>query len=152
MVLLFQVIRHQRIMERMHQRRDLNGLRLRMVKESFTHDEAQPKFHCELSWIENVWGDMKRFTPANCSYSITALRETLPEAIQYVNSAEGLVRNKCYQRRCFRLIDAYHKGNSLALAAFAAKKYKSHRMIPTEAVLSEIVLSEIHREFEAVYD
>ncbi|ORY44124.1 hypothetical protein BCR33DRAFT_628942, partial [Rhizoclosmatium globosum] len=104
-----------------------------MLEEAFADVKhmmkLNPKFHCELSWIENVWGDMKRFTRANCSYSFTALRETLPEAIQYVNSAEGLVRNKRYQRRCFRLIDAYHKGYSLALAEFAAKKYKSHRMI-----------------------
>ena len=37
-----------------------------------------PKFHCELNWIERMWGASKQFCRANCMYSIQGLRDTVP--------------------------------------------------------------------------
>lgn len=34
-----------------------------------------PKFHCELAPIKNFWGHAKRYTRANCDYSILALSQ-----------------------------------------------------------------------------
>ena len=37
-----------------------------------------PKFHCELNWIERVWGASKAYTRSHCMYSLQGLRETVP--------------------------------------------------------------------------
>ena len=37
-----------------------------------------PKFHCELNWIERVWGASKAYTRSHCMYSLQGLRETMP--------------------------------------------------------------------------
>lgn len=43
-----------------------------------------PKFHCELNWIEYYWGEAKRYTRANCTYSLAGLKEVLPIALESV--------------------------------------------------------------------
>jgi transposase len=43
-----------------------------------------PKFHCELNWIEHYWGETKRYTRRNCTYTLAGLREVLPTALESV--------------------------------------------------------------------
>jgi hypothetical protein len=43
-----------------------------------------PKFHCELNWIEYYWGETKRYTRRNCTYTLAGLREVLPTALESV--------------------------------------------------------------------
>ena len=40
-----------------------------------------PKFHCELNWIERVWGAAKTYARSNCMYSLPGLQETMPIAL-----------------------------------------------------------------------
>ena len=37
-----------------------------------------PKFHCELNWIERLWGASKAYTRRHCLYTLPGSRETVP--------------------------------------------------------------------------
>ena len=40
-----------------------------------------PKFHCELNWIERMWGACKSYCRSHCLYSLQGLRETVPSSL-----------------------------------------------------------------------
>ena len=37
-----------------------------------------PKFHCELNWIERMWGASKAYCRSHCMYTLQGLRDTVP--------------------------------------------------------------------------
>jgi len=37
--------------------------------------DMYPKFHCELNFIERIWGEAKRTTRAECEYSFASLKD-----------------------------------------------------------------------------
>jgi hypothetical protein len=37
-----------------------------------------PKFHCELNWIERMWGYVKRQLRQQCEYKFSTLRDLFP--------------------------------------------------------------------------
>ena len=37
-----------------------------------------PKFHCELNWIERMWGVSKAYARSHCMYTLQGLRDTVP--------------------------------------------------------------------------
>ena len=89
-----------------------------------------PKYHCEFSFIENLWGRMKVYLRRNCAYNFAALQQSIPAAVASVPLA--VLRR--YARRCDRTMDAYRPLISGIVmtpvqVAFAVKKYKSHRCI-----------------------
>ena len=43
-----------------------------------------PKFHCELNYIEFLWGAVKRWLCDNCDYTFQGLQEILPKAMKAV--------------------------------------------------------------------
>jgi len=84
-----------------------------------------PRFHCELQFIEPFWGNSKRYMRANCSYSISGLRDIIPTALRITS----LATIRRYHTRCLRFMDAYRMGLNTQLAHYVTKKYKSHRRL-----------------------
>jgi hypothetical protein len=97
-----------------------------------------PKFHPELNPIERFWASLKRWLRDEGGgdgikkHRAQVVKGLAGEAVQ----AEEFGR---YFRKSFRMMDAYRRGCSYTLAAFAAKKYKNHRTIPTDATLEKII-------------
>jgi hypothetical protein len=56
-----------------------------------------------------------------------------------------------YFRKSFRIASAYRRGCSFALAEFAARKYKSHRAIPSDATVDRI-LQELEQASPKVFE
>ena len=85
-----------------------------------------PKYHCELNPIERVWGQVKRYTCANCDYTFAGLEKTIPSALDSI-SVELM-------RKYFRRVCEYHrayregKGGGTEVET-AVKLYKSHRRV-----------------------
>ena len=44
-----------------------------------------PKFHCELNWIERMWGASKAYARAHCAYTLQGLRETVPLSLSQIS-------------------------------------------------------------------
>lgn len=91
-----------------------------------------PKYHCELNFIEILWGYIKSYHRRNCTYNYkdldTDLSTTLTEKIPL------LFVQKAY-RHCFRFISGYRQGMTGGLLDYAVKKYKSHRCIPVNMLM-----------------
>eukprot|EP00734_Pompholyxophrys_sp_LG126_P000601 Pompholyxophrys_sp_v1_NODE_325_length_751_cov_8.928161.p1 type:complete len:188 gc:universal NODE_325_length_751_cov_8.928161:159-722(+) len=65
-----------------------------------------PKFHCELNFIENVWGKAKQYTRANCNYTVAGLRKTIPLALDHID----LDVQRRFARKCRDYMRAYEAG------------------------------------------
>ncbi|KZV60498.1 hypothetical protein PENSPDRAFT_593984 [Peniophora sp. CONT] len=90
-----------------------------------------PKFHCELSMIEMCWGYSKRLYRLNPPSTSTEQMEAyVLEALESI----PLETMRWFSRRCERFLDAYEKGLTGAQAAWAAKKYHGHRVLPPSYV------------------
>ncbi len=87
-----------------------------------------PKYHCELSPIEKVWGVSKRYTRGECDFTLGSLRIVVPQSLDAV-SVESIQR---FFRASFEYMQAYKecKGMSFELVQNARKVYKSHRKVP----------------------
>jgi hypothetical protein len=96
-----------------------------------------PKFHCELNWIERVWGWTKKKLRATCDFQRATLRCKFEETLLSIPTE---VCRRFY-RRALRYIDAYVPragGPALTLHQIAhlVKKYKSHRRCPESVFLA----------------
>jgi hypothetical protein len=86
------------------------------------------KFHPELAVIEYYWGETKRFTRANCDYSLEGLRATVPQALHSV-PISTIRRQYAHVQRYMK---AYRMNNlSLRQVEWAMRKYNSHRRAST---------------------
>ena len=85
-----------------------------------------PKFHPELNFIERYWGRTKKWLHYHCDETWASLRLTLVHALDNEKWCSLSLLRK-YARVCWRYMDAYRKGYTGALAAYAVKTYKHHR-------------------------
>ena len=86
-----------------------------------------PKYHCELSPIEKVWGVSKRYTRGECDFTLASLRIVVPQSLKAV-PLESIQR---FFRASFEYIRAYkaNKGMKFEQVQNTRKEYKSHRRV-----------------------
>ena len=100
-----------------------------------------PKFHCELIFIEMLWGYIKaQLRRLLCTFSFKDLETRLPEHLDNI----PLPFVKRASRHCLRYMDGYRAGLVGPELDYAVKKYKGHRMIPRENL--EIIQSEFKKQ------
>jgi len=87
-----------------------------------------PKFHCECNYIERFWGAAKRQVRRDCDYSFASLKSRVPQTMKSIS----LETIRKFSRKSWRYIHAYSKGLNGEVAAWAVKKFKSHRKISEE--------------------
>ena len=86
-----------------------------------------PKFHCELNFIEQCWGRAKSVYR---TYPPSSSKEDLKANTLCSLGSISLQMMKKFatQSRCF--MDAYEHGLDGKQAAWAAQKYRGHRVLP----------------------
>ena len=132
----------QRILETQQDFRDHLSSVEEAIKSAGHLSIFLPKFHPELNFIEMFWGAAKRFARDHCDYSIVALRETVPKALNSVTLA--VIRR--FARKTQQYMDLYRRGADGPFAEFVARRYKSHRPISREQY------SELLQNYKTRYD
>ena len=101
-----------------------------------------PKFHCELNFIEMLWGFVKAQLRRQCTFSFKELGERLP--FQLDNIPVAFVKK--VSRHCIRYMDGYRAGLIGPELDYAVKRFRGHRMIPRESI--ELIKSEFKMQQE----
>ncbi|KAJ7141467.1 hypothetical protein C8R44DRAFT_867087 [Mycena epipterygia] len=73
-----------------------------------------------------VWSQLKRRFRELTDGTFPCAKTLVPESLDLI-SIDNIRR---YFRHCYRYMDAYRVGLNLRQAAYAVKKFKSHRRIP----------------------
>jgi len=93
-----------------------------------------PKFHCEINFIEQCWGRAKSIYR---TYPPSSREEDLKaNTIRSLNGIP-LAMMRRFAMRSRRFMDAYDRGLNGKQAAWAARKYRGHRVLP-ENILEEL--------------
>ena len=85
-----------------------------------------PKFHCELNFIERIWGYRKATLRCCCTFRFDDLQRMLTETL--VSVPQHYLRRAA--RSCFRQMSGYREGLTGPFLDCIMKKYTSHRCIP----------------------
>ena len=93
------------------------------------------KFHCELNFIEMVWGWTKSHHRTHCTYNYKDLKAGLPITLEE-KLPIAFVRRAF--DHCLRFMNGYRDGLTGAVLEYAVKKYKSHRRLSPSINLNTI--------------
>eukprot|EP01039_Chlorochromonas_danica_P012511 gene12511-14331_t len=96
-------------------------------------------FHCELNFIEMVWGYTKAALRKKCKFTFEDLRANVPALLDSVPLA--FVRRA--SRHCNRFLSGYRRGFQGPILDYIMRKYKCHRTIPLA-----IANADLEREYE----
>ena len=92
-----------------------------------------PKYHCELNFIEMVWGWLKSHHRRSCTYTFKYLEENLPLSLENTLPLSFVRRTS---QHCFRFMQGYRHGLSGSILEYAVKRYTSHRAIPVHVFIT----------------
>ncbi|KIO24591.1 hypothetical protein M407DRAFT_76769, partial [Tulasnella calospora MUT 4182] len=102
-----------------------------LVESRGHHFLYYPKFHCELNFIEMCWGRAKyAYRMYGIPWNEAQQAERVRQALDSVSHL-SMVR---FANQSVRFMRAYRQGLSGSQAAWANKKYHSHRTLPPELV------------------
>ncbi|KAG2120944.1 uncharacterized protein F5147DRAFT_562768 [Suillus discolor] len=93
-----------------------------------------PKFHCELNFIKQCWGFVKRLYR---TYPMSMKDSDLEINVVKVLDSVPIASMQRFAMRSQRFMDAYHRGLNGKQAAWAMKKYCGHRVLP-DSILSKL--------------
>ena len=93
-----------------------------------------PKFHCELNFIEYVWGWVKSHHRRTCTYNYNDLKSSIDNTMENIIP---LATVRKFWRYCQRFLTGYRIGLTGPLLGYAVKKYTGHRAIP-KIVVTEL--------------
>jgi len=90
-----------------------------------------PKYHCELNFIEQYWGAAKlRFRVAGHAKTLNEMEKKVIACLDDI----PLLQIRRYANRSARFIHAYAQGLSGSQAAWANRRFHSHRTLPPDMV------------------
>ena len=90
-----------------------------------------PKYHCELNFIEQIWGWLKNYHRRTCTYNRADLERELPHTLDDLIPIDFFRRAS---RNCYRFMSGYRHGLTGALLEYSVKKYRGHRRIPDNVI------------------
>ena len=85
-----------------------------------------PKYHCELNFIEMIWGWIKSHHRRTCSYNYNDLKNRLPDTVENLIPLSFIRRAS---RSCERFMSGYDIGLEGPILDFAMRKFCGHRSI-----------------------
>ncbi len=106
-----------------------------------------PKFHCELNFIEIVWGYLKASLRKHCTFNFKDLKLRLPATLRLIPTTFF----KRAHRHCLRFMSGYRRGLEGPLLDYIVKKYKNHRAISDNMVIINQLKEEYKKKEELKY-